>query len=82
MTRAYPRHLADRSLPLFSIGAVARRLVLSAATIRTWESRYHLVIPARSAVAGGSLRASRSESSRWASAGFLPSATGSRTNRS
>ena len=49
MTRGYPRDVADRGLPLFSIGAVARMLDLSAATIRTWESRYHLVIPARSA---------------------------------
>jgi DNA-binding transcriptional MerR regulator len=34
--------------PLFSIGAVARMLDLSAATIRTWESRYGLVTPERS----------------------------------
>ena len=49
MTRGYPRHVADRGLPLFSIGAVARMLDLSAATIRTWEARYNLVVPARSA---------------------------------
>lgn len=33
---------------LFSIGAVARMLDLSAATIRTWETRYRLVVPQRS----------------------------------
>jgi DNA-binding transcriptional MerR regulator len=35
--------------PLFSIGAVSRMLDLSAVTIRTWESRYGLVKPERSA---------------------------------
>jgi DNA-binding transcriptional MerR regulator len=49
MTRGYPRHVVERGLPLFSIGAVARMLDLSAATIRTWETRYRLVIPERSA---------------------------------
>jgi DNA-binding transcriptional MerR regulator len=34
--------------PLFSIGAVARMLDLSATTIRTWEARYGLVTPERS----------------------------------
>lgn len=34
--------------PLFSIGAVARMLGVSAATIRTWESRYGLIVPERS----------------------------------
>ena len=48
MTRGYPRHVRERGLPLFSIGAVARMLDLSAATIRTWEARYRLVVPARS----------------------------------
>jgi len=48
MTRGYPRHVGERGLPLFSIGAVARMLDLSAATIRTWETRYRLVVPARS----------------------------------
>jgi DNA-binding transcriptional MerR regulator len=48
MTRGYPRHVAERGLPLFSIGAVARMLDLSAATIRTWETRYRLVVPERS----------------------------------
>lgn len=40
--------MADRSVPLFSIGAVARMLDLSAATIRTWETRYGFVVPQRS----------------------------------
>lgn len=34
---------------MFSIGAVARMLDVSAATIRTWETRYGLVKPNRSA---------------------------------
>ena len=45
--------------PLFSIGAVARMLDLSAATIRTWESRYGLVLPERSQ--GGQRLYSRSQ---------------------
>jgi DNA-binding transcriptional MerR regulator len=40
--------MADRTIPLYSIGAVARMLELSAATIRTWETRYAYVIPQRS----------------------------------
>ena len=40
--------MAGRTVPLFSIGAVARMLDLSAATIRTWETRYGYVIPQRS----------------------------------
>ena len=40
--------MAERGRPLFSIGAVARTLDLSAATIRTWETRYGLVRPERS----------------------------------
>jgi DNA-binding transcriptional MerR regulator len=40
--------MAEAGRPLFSIGAVARMLDLSAATIRTWESRYGLVTPQRS----------------------------------
>jgi DNA-binding transcriptional MerR regulator len=40
--------MAERSVPLFSIGAVARMLDLSAATIRTWETRYRFVVPQRS----------------------------------
>jgi DNA-binding transcriptional MerR regulator len=34
--------------PLFTIGAVARMLELSPATIRTWETRYRFVVPERS----------------------------------
>jgi DNA-binding transcriptional MerR regulator len=40
--------MAERGRPLFSIGAVARMLELPPATIRTWESRYALVVPDRS----------------------------------
>ena len=40
--------MAETGRPLFSIGAVARMLDLSAATIRTWETRYRLVTPQRS----------------------------------
>jgi DNA-binding transcriptional MerR regulator len=40
--------MAERGRPLFSIGAVARMLDLSAATIRTWETRYGDVVPKRS----------------------------------
>jgi DNA-binding transcriptional MerR regulator len=40
--------MAERGRPLFSIGAVARMLDLSPATIRTWEARYGLVVPQRS----------------------------------
>jgi len=40
--------MAERGRPLFSIGAVARMVDLSPATIRTWESRYGLVAPQRS----------------------------------
>src|SRR5260221_9549568 len=40
--------MAERTVPLFSIGAVARMLDLSAATIRTWETRYGYLVPQRS----------------------------------
>src|SRR6266851_4692356 len=40
--------MAERTVPLFSIGAVARMLDLSAASIRTWETRYGYVVPQRS----------------------------------
>jgi DNA-binding transcriptional MerR regulator len=40
--------MAERAVPLFSIGAVARMLELAPATIRTWESRYAMVVPTRS----------------------------------
>jgi DNA-binding transcriptional MerR regulator len=39
----------DTQLPLYSIGAVARMLELPPATLRTWETRYGLVVPQRSA---------------------------------
>ncbi len=48
MNSGYRRRVAERGRPLFSIGAVARMLDLSAATIRTWETRYGLVKPQRS----------------------------------
>ena len=44
----YRRRQGERATPLFSIGAVARMLDLAAATIRTWETRYALVVPQRS----------------------------------
>jgi len=44
----YRRQMAERGRPLFSIGAVARMLDLSPATIRTWETRYALITPQRS----------------------------------
>jgi CheY-like chemotaxis protein len=36
------------TLPIYSIGAVARMLGIPAATLRTWEERYGLPVPARS----------------------------------
>jgi DNA-binding transcriptional MerR regulator len=48
VTRAYRREPAEPTLPLYSIGAVSRMLELRAGTIRTWETRYGLVVPARS----------------------------------
>jgi DNA-binding transcriptional MerR regulator len=48
MNAGYRRQVAERGRPLFSIGAVARMLELAPATIRTWEARYHLVVPHRS----------------------------------
>jgi DNA-binding transcriptional MerR regulator len=44
----YRRQVAERGRPLFSIGAVSRMLDLAPATIRTWETRYGLVVPTRS----------------------------------
>lgn len=41
------RAVPDSDRPLFSIGAVARMLDLPAATLRTWEARYALVVPQR-----------------------------------
>lgn len=37
------------SRPVYSIGAVARMLGVEAATLRAWEDRYGVVVPARSA---------------------------------
>ena len=37
------------SRPVYSIGAVARMLGVEAATLRAWEDRYRVVVPARSA---------------------------------
>ncbi len=48
MIPGYRREMAERQLPLYSIGAVSRMLGLTAATIRTWEARYGMVVPARS----------------------------------
>src|SRR3954451_24769396 len=47
MTEGYRRRMAERSVPLFSIGAGARVLELSAATISAWETRYGDVGPQR-----------------------------------
>ena len=41
--------MAATGRPLFSIGAVSRMVELTPATIRTWEARYGLVTPIRSA---------------------------------
>jgi DNA-binding transcriptional MerR regulator len=38
----------DVNRPIFSIGAVSRMIELPPATIRTWETRYALVVPQRS----------------------------------
>jgi DNA-binding transcriptional MerR regulator len=35
--------------PIYSISAVARMLGMPVATVRTWEERYHLVVPERNA---------------------------------
>ena len=40
--------MAERGRPLFSIGAAARMVGVAPATIRTWETRYGLVVPQRS----------------------------------
>jgi DNA-binding transcriptional MerR regulator len=48
MNGGYRRQVAERGRPLFSIGAVARMLDVAPATIRTWETRYSLVVPTRS----------------------------------
>jgi DNA-binding transcriptional MerR regulator len=50
------------SRPIYSIGAVARRLGVTQSTIRTWEERYGVVAPQRSA--GGRRVYSREEVER------------------
>ena len=40
--------MGDTARAIFSIGAVSRTLDLPSATIRTWETRYGLVVPQRS----------------------------------
>ena len=39
---------ADRTDGVYSIGAVARMLGVPAQTLRAWEERYHMIVPARS----------------------------------
>lgn len=39
----------NRSIPLYSISAVAKTVGVPVATLRTWEDRYGLVVPQRSA---------------------------------
>jgi DNA-binding transcriptional MerR regulator len=39
---------ADRTDGIYSIGAVARMLGISAQTLRAWEDRYQQIVPARS----------------------------------
>jgi DNA-binding transcriptional MerR regulator len=39
----------NRSIPLYSISSVAKVLGVPVATLRTWEDRYGLVVPERSA---------------------------------
>jgi DNA-binding transcriptional MerR regulator len=39
----------DAARPVYSIGAVARMLSIPPATLRSWEERYGLVVPQRSA---------------------------------
>lgn len=40
--------MPDSDGPVYSIGAVARMLGLPAATLRTWQERYAIVVPERS----------------------------------
>src|SRR5215213_3226791 len=39
---------AGSAKPTYSIGAIARMISLPVATLRSWEERYALVVPARS----------------------------------
>jgi DNA-binding transcriptional MerR regulator len=41
--------LSELDRPLFSIGAVSRMLGVAPSTLRTWEERYAVVAPKRSA---------------------------------
>src|SRR4051794_18834803 len=41
--------MAESGQALYGIGAVARMVGLAPPTIRTWESRYGMVVPERSA---------------------------------
>jgi DNA-binding transcriptional MerR regulator len=41
--------VADAARPVYSIGAVAQMLSIAPATLRSWEDRYGLVVPERSA---------------------------------
>lgn len=41
--------MADAARPVYSIGAVAQMLSIAPATLRSWEDRYGLVVPERSA---------------------------------
>jgi DNA-binding transcriptional MerR regulator len=43
-----PTAEASASRPVYSIGAVARMLGVEPATLRAWEERYRVVVPARS----------------------------------
>ena len=54
--------MAQDSRPIYSIGAVARLLGLTPATIRTWEDRYGIIAPKRSP--GGRRLYSREEVER------------------
>ena len=43
-----PNPVRSSSRPVYSIGAVARMLGIETATLRAWEDRYGVVVPARS----------------------------------
>src|SRR5215213_6487303 len=46
----YPTAMTEpaSAKPTYSIGAIARMISLPVATLRSWEERYALVVPARS----------------------------------
>jgi DNA-binding transcriptional MerR regulator len=58
-TLSYSPGVPELDRPLLSIGAVARQLALPPATIRTWEMRYGIVVPQRTA--GGQRLYSRAQ---------------------